>query len=185
MSEHAKGTPTERWDAIEGIKTAEENTMTSPDRDSEGRSMGQRFIDLREQTGMSRTEFSEYLNIPYRTMQEWELGRRTMPEYVFSLIEFKVQTQFGLTPEETRHRDPNALGNQMRGIEDMVEQNDNSFDGIINNLPRQEENITREITDEQKRESVLKKLKDCVKILEEEKDRHPHLPVPCCDAERT
>ena len=53
------------------------------------------------------------------------------------------------------------------------------------NLPRQGENITRELTDEQKRESVLKKLKDCVKILEEEKDRHPHLPVPCCDAERT
>ena len=108
MSEHAKGTPTERWDAVEGIKTAEESTMTSPDRDSEGRSLGQRFIDLREQTGMSRTEFSDYLNIPYRTMQEWELGRRTMPEYVFSLIEFKVQTQFCLTPEETRRRDPNA-----------------------------------------------------------------------------
>ena len=169
MSEQAKGTPTERWDAIEGIKTAEENTMTSPDRDSEGRSLGQRFIDLREQSGMSRTEFSDYLNIPYRTMQEWELGRRTMPEYVFSLIEFRVQTEFGSTPEQAKVKDPNALGNQMRGIEDMVEQNDNSFDGIINNLPEDKTATQTETA----RDSVLKKLKDCVKILEDEKDSHP------------
>ena len=25
---------------------------------------------------MNRKEFSEWLGIPYRTMQEWELGRR-------------------------------------------------------------------------------------------------------------
>ena len=30
---------------------------------------------------------------------------------------------------------PSISRNHMRGIEDMVEQNDNSFDGIINNMP--------------------------------------------------
>ena len=30
---------------------------------------------------------------------------------------------------------PSISRNHMRGIEDMVEQNDNSFDGIINNVP--------------------------------------------------
>ena len=29
----------------------------------------------------------------YRTMQEWELGRRAMPEYVLRLIAYKVQME--------------------------------------------------------------------------------------------
>ena len=169
MSEERKGQAIEKWNAVNGIKEEAEAAMITPDKDTDGRSQGQRFIDLREQTGMSRTEFSEYLNIPYRTMQEWELGRRTMPEYVFSLIEFRVHTEFGSTPEQDKVKDPNALGNQMRSIEDMVEQNDNAFDGIINNLP-EDKTVTK---NETARDSVLKKLKDCVKILEDEKDSHP------------
>ncbi len=48
------------------------------------------FRAIREKSGMSRTEFSEWLGIPYRTMQEWELGRRAMPDYVLRLIAYKV-----------------------------------------------------------------------------------------------
>ncbi|MBR1650635.1 MAG: helix-turn-helix domain-containing protein [Lachnospiraceae bacterium] len=48
------------------------------------------FKAIREKSGMSRTEFAEWLGIPYRTMQEWELGRRVMPEYVLRLIAYKV-----------------------------------------------------------------------------------------------
>ncbi|MCR5255184.1 MAG: transcriptional regulator [Acetatifactor sp.] len=48
------------------------------------------FISVREKTGMNRKEFSEWLGIPYRTMQEWELERRTMPDYLLNLIEYKV-----------------------------------------------------------------------------------------------
>ena len=172
MSEQAKGTPTEKWDAVNGQALEHAAPMSDHRKDADGRSLGERFIDLRQQTGMNRAEFSEYLNIPYRTMQEWELGRRTMPEYVFSLIEFKVQSDFGLKPEQTK--DPNALGNQMRGIEDMLEQNDNSFDGIINNLPK-DEALEKSA---EARDSVLKKLKDCVKILEEEKDSRPKARCP-------
>ena len=57
---------------------------------------------------------------------------------------------------------PSISKNYLRGVEDMVEQNDNSFDGIINNLPKQEDISEKS---EGARESVLKKLKDCVKIL--------------------
>ena len=56
--------------------------------------ISERFRALRESTGMNRKEFSEYLQIPYRTMQEWELGRRSMPEYVMELIDYKVRHEF-------------------------------------------------------------------------------------------
>lgn len=168
MAEERRGTPVEKWDEVNGIKPTQRTGPKDPSPEAVARNQGERFQAIREMTGMNRMDFAEYLNIPYRTMTEWEHNRRTMPEYVFSLIEFKVQTEFGLKPEQTK--DPNALGNQMRGIEDMVEQNDNCFDGIINNLPKPEDVPEKA---DGARESVLKKLKDCVKILEEEKDRRP------------
>ncbi|MCR5517531.1 MAG: transcriptional regulator [Lachnospiraceae bacterium] len=48
---------------------------------------------IREKSGMSRTDFCEWLGVPYRTMQEWELGRRAMPEYVLRLIAYKVMNE--------------------------------------------------------------------------------------------
>ena len=41
------------------------------------------LIELRDRTGMTRREFCEYFEIPYRTLQDWELGNRKMPEYLF------------------------------------------------------------------------------------------------------
>lgn len=40
----------------------------------------------------------------------------------------------GCEPEEVAEASPSISRNPMRGIEDMVEQNDNSFDGVINNV---------------------------------------------------
>ncbi len=48
---------------------------------------------IRKESGMERKEFCEWLKIPYRTMQEWELGRRKMPEYVLDLIAYKVVSE--------------------------------------------------------------------------------------------
>lgn len=48
------------------------------------------LIDLRESTGMNRREFAEYFDIPYRTLQEWELGNRRMPEYLLRLMAYKI-----------------------------------------------------------------------------------------------
>ena len=53
----------------------------------------ERFVEIRNRTGMNRKDFAEWLDIPYRTMQEWELGRRAMPEYVLCLIAYKVQME--------------------------------------------------------------------------------------------
>lgn len=54
--------------------------------------------------------------------------------------------------------------NPMRGIEDMVEQNDNNFDGVINNLPEPKpvtqvdsEDVIEEV---QKKKSVLEKIRE-------------------------
>ena len=62
----------------------------------------EQFKKIRESTGMNRKDFAEYLNIPYRTMQEWELGRRTMPEYVMELVDFKVKHDPALIKEREK-----------------------------------------------------------------------------------
>ena len=48
---------------------------------------------LREQTGMNRRQFAEYFDIPYRTVQEWELGNRRMPDYLLLLMVYKLKTE--------------------------------------------------------------------------------------------
>lgn len=47
--------------------------------------------DLRENTGMSRKEFSEHTGIPVRTLEDWEAGRRTPPEYIPGLIAYQLK----------------------------------------------------------------------------------------------
>ena len=51
------------------------------------------LIRLREETGMSRKEFSEYFQVPYRTLQDWELGNRTMPDYLLRLMTYKAKME--------------------------------------------------------------------------------------------
>lgn len=53
----------------------------------------QRLLELRYSTGMNRREFAEYFDIPYRTVQEWELGNRKMPEYLLRLMAYKVRIE--------------------------------------------------------------------------------------------
>lgn len=49
--------------------------------------------EIREILDVNRTEFSRYMGIPLRTLEEWEAGRRQMPEYVLRLIAYCVKTQ--------------------------------------------------------------------------------------------
>lgn len=51
------------------------------------------LIELRESTGMTRREFCEYFQIPYRTLQDWELGNRKMPEYLLRLMAYKIKME--------------------------------------------------------------------------------------------
>ncbi len=82
---------TEKYN-IEGIEVEIEFNDRS-EADAERMRIAYVFRAIREFSGMNRKEVSEWLEIPYRTMQEWELGRRVMPEYVLKLIAYKVANE--------------------------------------------------------------------------------------------
>ena len=48
--------------------------------------MGFNFKNFREKTGLSRKEFSEILEIPYRTVEDWENGKSNPAKYLVKLI---------------------------------------------------------------------------------------------------
>ncbi len=50
-------------------------------------------IEVRESTGMNKKEFAEYFKIPYRTVQDWELGNRKIPVYLLKLIDYKIEAE--------------------------------------------------------------------------------------------
>ena len=50
-----------------------------------------RIKEIRENTGMSRKEFSEHTGIPVRTLEDWEAARRTPPEYIPRLIAYQLK----------------------------------------------------------------------------------------------
>ena len=52
-----------------------------------------RLKDLRLASGMNRREYAEYFEIPYRTIQSWELGDRECPEYLLKLMYYKLQKE--------------------------------------------------------------------------------------------
>ena len=77
---------------IEGLEIEIEK-LGANDSDAKRRFIAYCTKAIRGKTGMSRKEFSDWLGIPYRTMQEWELGRRAMPEYVLRLLAYRVSNE--------------------------------------------------------------------------------------------
>lgn len=51
------------------------------------------LIETRTETGMNRKVFAAYFKIPYRTLQDWELGNRKMPEYLLRLMLYRLKTE--------------------------------------------------------------------------------------------
>ena len=49
---------------------------------------------------MKMTCFSLYFGIPYRTIQNWEEGRRQCPSYLLKLMEYKLRKE-ALIKEDT------------------------------------------------------------------------------------
>lgn len=47
---------------------------------------------IMKQAGMSLKELSVLLNAPYRTVQEWNAGRRTPPKWIQQLIIEKIES---------------------------------------------------------------------------------------------
>ena len=47
--------------------------------------------EIRASTGLSQSKFCAALTIPLRSLQKWETGDRSCPEYVVELIAYRVQ----------------------------------------------------------------------------------------------
>ncbi len=94
--------------------------------------------------------------------------------------------EVGAPLEEVPGAGPSISRNPMKGIEDMIEQNDNNLDGVINNLPEQKPvaQISTEdvIEAEQRKKSILRKLQESVP--EPEKVRSVHGCIICAVPER-
>ena len=83
----------------------------------------------------------------------------------------EVSERGGCDPEEAAGAGHSISKNPMRSIEDMVEQNDNNFDGVINNVKVEPAVGTLEIVPDDKK-SVLERLK------KQSKQVQPLAPVP-------
>lgn len=55
--------------------------------------MNMTFKEIRSASGMNLKQFSEYFEIPYRTIQNWEGGQRVCPEYILKLIKYKLEKE--------------------------------------------------------------------------------------------
>ena len=53
--------------------------------------IAEKIKQLRESTGETRKEFSIHTGIPVRTLEDWEAGRRTPPEYIPRLIAYQLE----------------------------------------------------------------------------------------------
>ena len=60
---------------------------------------------LREQTGMTRKDFSIHIGIPLRTIEDWEAGRRRPPEYIPRLIEYQLKYEELIEKKQREEQD--------------------------------------------------------------------------------
>lgn len=50
--------------------------------------------EIREMTGLNQTQFARKFDIPLRTYQNWEGGRRNPPEYVITMLRKLVEIEY-------------------------------------------------------------------------------------------
>lgn len=79
---------------IEGMKLNIEVDKATASDDDAKRLQAYKLSAIREQSGMNRKDFAEWLGIPYRTISDWEHAERKMPDYVMRLIAYKVRMEF-------------------------------------------------------------------------------------------
>ena len=61
------------------------------DHQSINMDIAKKITELREEAGENRKDFSVHTGIPVRTLEDWEAGRRTPPEYIPRLIEYQMK----------------------------------------------------------------------------------------------
>ena len=49
--------------------------------------------ELRTACGMTQQAFSEYFNIPKRSIENWEIGVSNPPKYLAPLMEYKLKSE--------------------------------------------------------------------------------------------
>lgn len=113
------------------------------------------------------------------TLGGWYECEEWLNGVVFDDPQVMNRVELALHPERFPERDPARAA--LRAVEDTVEQNDNSFDGIINNLPEPAPALQAcRCADEDVRESVLFKLKE---QQTHERPRGPERSTIFCDPE--
>ena len=60
--------------------------MTADEKKEELSRQMNSLKEIRAELGLNRTAFSEYIGIPLRTLEEWEAGRRKMPDYLLRML---------------------------------------------------------------------------------------------------
>jgi DNA-binding transcriptional regulator YiaG len=53
-----------------------------------------RIRKMRKEAGMTQKMFSDFFGIPVRTLQDWEAGARTPPEYLVQLLPYKLNLEW-------------------------------------------------------------------------------------------
>ena len=88
--------------------------------------------DLRKQAGMSRKDFCNSFEIPYRTLQSWELGEREMSDFSKRLLAYVIKTSELV---ENYKRD---LEKQVEGERDGEKKNNTELDLDEDGIPKLE-----------------------------------------------
>ena len=89
-------------------------------------------LDTAESTEDNLRFFGAYGNV--LTMGGWHECEEWLNGVVFDDPQVSDRVEIILHPERFPERDPQRAA--LRAVEDAVEQNDNNFDGIINNMPQ-------------------------------------------------
>ena len=117
-------------------------------------------LDTLESTGDNLRFYGAAGNI--MTMGGWHECEEWLNGVVFDDPQVSDRVEIILHPERFPERDPQRAA--LRAVEDAVEQNDNNFDGIINNLPEPDpaealRQQARQSEQAAARDSVLEELK--------------------------
>lgn len=83
----------EKYENIDIVKNGITLEYEKFDKEARKSRMAALCVEVRKQTNMNRKEFAEWLEIPYRTMQDWERGVSEVPDYVLKLIDYKVKNE--------------------------------------------------------------------------------------------
>lgn len=66
---------------------------------------------------LNRREFAEYFEIPLRTVEDWEAGKRKMPQYLLRLILYKVKIE--IMQKDTKEKTSREESHNVQIVSDV------------------------------------------------------------------